>query len=160
MPAIALDQDTIFPAICEDVSKGMLAQEACEKHGIAPSTLWRWCDADETMRTAYAHARVLQCHVMAEDCVRIADGLDAEAQARLEVMADVAAKGDDEDAERLLASLQAAAIQRDRLRLDARKWLTSKIAPRIYGEKLDVAHEVSGEVVVRVEREGRRNTAG
>jgi hypothetical protein len=29
---------------------------------------------------------------------------------------------------------------RDRLRLDTRKWLMSKIAPKVYGDKLDLTH--------------------
>lgn len=38
--------------------------------------------------------------------------------------------------------------QRDRLRVDARKWLMSKIAPKKYGDKLDLEH--SGQV--RIEK--------
>jgi hypothetical protein len=36
--------------------------------------------------------------------------------------------------------------QRDRLRVDARKWLMSKIAPKKYGDKLDLEH--SGKVEI------------
>ena len=36
--------------------------------------------------------------------------------------------------------------QRDRLRVDARKWLMSKIAPKRYGDKLDLEH--SGKVEI------------
>lgn len=31
-------------------------------------------------------------------------------------------------------------IQRDRLRVDARKWILSKLAPKKYGDKLDIEH--------------------
>lgn len=36
--------------------------------------------------------------------------------------------------------------QRDRLRLDARKWIVSKLLPKVYGEKVDVEH--SGKVTL------------
>jgi len=39
-------------------------------------------------------------------------------------------------------------VQRDRLRVDSRKWLMSKLAPKKYGDKLDVEH--SGEVVHQI----------
>lgn len=37
-----------------------------------------------------------------------------------------------------------AVIQRDRLRVDTRKWLLSKLQPKKYGDKIDIEH--SGEV--------------
>ncbi len=42
--------------------------------------------------------------------------------------------------------------QRDRLRIDTRKWLASKLKPKKYGEKVDVEHGVTqpfAEVVIR-----------
>jgi len=41
---------------------------------------------------------------------------------------------------------EAGDPQRDRLRVDARKWLMSKIAPKRYGDKLDLEH--SGQVQI------------
>ena len=34
---------------------------------------------------------------------------------------------------------QNAWVQRQKLRIDARKWTTSKLRPRVYGERLDVS---------------------
>jgi transposase len=36
--------------------------------------------------------------------------------------------------------------QRDRLRVDARKWLMSKVAPKKYGDKVETVHSGSVEV--------------
>ena len=44
----------------------------------------------------------------------------------------------------------AADVQRDRLRADTRKWLLSKILPRVFGDKLDVTtqgEKVAGYVI-------------
>lgn len=38
-------------------------------------------------------------------------------------------------------------IQRDRLRVDARKWILSKLEPKKYGDKLDVDHTSKGEKI-------------
>lgn len=40
------------------------------------------------------------------------------------------------------------AVQRDKLRIDARKWVLSKLAPKKYGDKLDIDQNVTGEVKV------------
>jgi len=40
-----------------------------------------------------------------------------------------------------------AVIQRDRLRVDSRKWLLAKLQPKKYGDKIDVAH--SGGVTLK-----------
>jgi hypothetical protein len=38
-------------------------------------------------------------------------------------------------------------IQRDRLRVDARKWILSKLEPKKYGDKLDLDHTSKGEKI-------------
>ena len=37
-------------------------------------------------------------------------------------------------------------VQRSRLRIDTRKWLASKLIPRIYGERLEVDHGVTDDL--------------
>lgn len=37
-------------------------------------------------------------------------------------------------------------VQRARLRIDTRKWLAAKMIPRVYGEKLEVEHGVTGDL--------------
>jgi hypothetical protein len=43
------------------------------------------------------------------------------------------------------------AIQRSRLKIDTRKWLAAKLIPRIYGEKLEVEHGVTGDLAKLLE---------
>lgn len=42
--------------------------------------------------------------------------------------------------------MDAGVVQKQRLRVDARKWIASKLKPKVYGERLDVAH--SGNISV------------
>ena len=45
-------------------------------------------------------------------------------------------------------SLNSEAVARSRLRIDQRKWYLSKLAPKKYGEKLDIEH--SGNMDIKV----------
>lgn len=38
------------------------------------------------------------------------------------------------------------AIQRSRVRIDTRKWFAAKMVPKVYGERLDVEHGVTGDL--------------
>jgi hypothetical protein len=44
------------------------------------------------------------------------------------------------------------AIQKHKLQVDTRKWLLSKLAPRKYGEKLEVSGDPANPLVQRIER--------
>lgn len=43
-------------------------------------------------------------------------------------------------------------VARDRLRVDARKWVASKLKPKKYGDKIDHDHNHTGEFKVTVQR--------
>lgn len=103
----------VFDAICEEVRKGALVQNACKANNIGTSTLHRWLDESEELRELYARVRIEQAHAMAEAIVDIADTC-----------------GED-----------ANGINKARARMDARKFLVAKIAPKIYGDKLDVTSD-------------------
>ena len=81
-----------------------------------PATVRRHIVNSETFCNRYARAKEEQADVMAEEIVSIADEL--------------------EERDELSSEMVAAA----RLRVDARKWIASKLKPKKYGEKLDVDH--------------------
>jgi hypothetical protein len=45
-------------------------------------------------------------------------------------------------------------VQRDRLRVDSRKWLLSKLNPKKYGDKIDVG--VSGNITLRFDKDDEK----
>lgn len=98
--------DTTFQAILERVAGGELVTDVAKEYGVSRQMIWRHCQ-DTSHADAYARARVSQAHSIAEDTLSLADS----------------AQG--------MTSDGVAAV---RLRVDTRKWLTSKIAPRIYGD--------------------------
>lgn len=132
------ERQAITPQILLDIAGGMAVKDACKKAGISRNALNEWAQKDEALGDAYARAREQQAHALAEEALAIADGRDEEGEQRQTVMVEAIAGADDDDKDRILQSLQSVAVQRDRLRVDTRKWYTSKIAPKLYGERLDV----------------------
>lgn len=84
-------------------------------------TLFKWLAENEAFRNQYAHAREAQADFMAEQMLTIADASENDT-----ILTDFGEKPNNEW------------INRSKLRVDTRKWLASKLAPKKYGDKLDV----------------------
>jgi hypothetical protein len=118
------------PEVADEILQRLAAGESlrgiCEGDAMpAASTVATWViDDREGFAERYARARRVQALHWAEEIVAIADDgtndvtVDADGNERT-----------DHDA-----------IQRSRLRVDTRKWLLSKVLPKVYGEKVAVAH--------------------
>lgn len=79
------------------------------------------------------------------------------------------------DGEEVRLAVDAAAIARNRLRVDARKWVAAKLKPRIYADKTTTEHTganggpiehsigvrfVAGEAVARIAGSNQSDSAG
>lgn len=115
----------LMAAICG----GSHLAEFCRVKGLAYQTVRDWIDADKGRSGMYARAREDRADKIADEIVAISDEIDVKAAT-------------DEHGEVRL-SLDAAAVARNRLRVDARKWVASKLKPRVYGDKLDVTQELT-----------------
>ena len=123
-------EDAALIELCSDLvehTRSLLA--FCKAHGFAHSTVFEWINDERAPHRAdkYARAREARADVFAEQTIEIADEeevnrvIDPETGAVEEVTFD------------------ATAVARNRLRVDARKWLASKMNPRRYGEKQTVS---------------------
>ena len=111
--------------------KGLSCYKACKAAGVPHSTFMRWLDEDAALADRYADAR--------EDLVeRIATEL-------LDISDSPVPTTDS-------GSTDSGAVQDKRLRVDTRKWLLSKLAPKRYGEKIETTHQV-GESITKIVRE-------
>lgn len=91
-------------------------------------TVRRWDTEDiEGFAPKYARARNSWLDHMAEDLIEIAD--DGSRDYKPVCEGDETVYVPDHDH-----------INRSKLRVDARKWLTAKLAPKRYGDKLDLNH--------------------
>lgn len=104
--------------ICARLANGESLRAICasDRDDFIPhiGTVLRWVAEDETFREQYVRAREIQAETLADDIISIADG----------------PKGADD-------SIKTA---RDRLRVDSRKWVASKLLPKKYGDKVENTH--------------------
>jgi hypothetical protein len=106
----------------------------CSEHGVTVGQFLAWVDASPQLQEQYARAKRIQAESIAAEIVAISDEADVQ----------VVHEG---EATRL--ELSANAIQRNRLRIDARKWVAAKLLPKVYGDKLAVGGaEDLGPVVI------------
>jgi hypothetical protein len=102
--------------------------EFCRNKEFPYQTVRDWIDADVGRSGMYARAREDRADKIADEIVAISDE------------AEVVAKYDGEE---VRLGLDSAAVARNRLRVDARKWVAAKLKPRVYGDKLDVTQELT-----------------
>jgi hypothetical protein len=93
-------------------------------------------EANEQFRARYARAREAQAEAYADEILEIAhDGRNDWMERR--------AKGGGKD-----MAPNHELVLRSRLRVDALKWIMSKMVPKKYGDRIE--HEVSADMAVKV----------
>jgi len=102
----------------------------CSENDTLPhrATLIRWIGKHPEFRDLYARAREAQADVLAEEIISIADETSNDTLTIQTRNGEIEAPNNEW-------------INRSRLRVDARKWLASKLAPKKYGDKLDVTSD-------------------
>ncbi len=86
----------------------------------SPSAIISWANEDrEGFAKRYAHARSLQCDVWADEVIEISD--DGANDTYLDGKGNVKTDHD--------------VVARSRLRVDARKWILSKLRPEVYADR-------------------------
>lgn len=98
--------------------QGMSCFGACEAVGVPVGTFIGWTVEDPALAEAYARARETLVERMAAETLAIAD----------EPVKSTEHGGTD-----------SGAVQKQRLQVDTRKWLLSKLAPKKYGDKVTLA---------------------
>lgn len=109
-------------ALLELIADGMSLVKACKEVDVGISSVFRWLEADPVFRDKYAKAKEAQAEKFADEIVAIAD--------ETEVSSVVTPDGE------VNLKLDATAVARNRLRVDARKWVASKLLPKKYGDKI------------------------
>ena len=128
------DKDKIVPKVLELLQKGMSLREACKGEGMpAPSTFNLWCNEDSKLAEQYARAREIRAELIFEEVLEIAD--DA-ANDYIET---------DEG-----AIPNRTAIDRARLKIDARKWVLGKMNPKKFGDKVTQEHTGEGGGAIQI----------
>jgi len=116
----------ISDVICSQLAEGKSLREICsnEEFPVAPSTIIMWVQRNDLapgFAEQYARARKTQAELLADELLSIADSADAE-------------------------SYNAA-----RLRVDTRKWILSKVLPKVYGDATMLKHADADGNTLKVE---------
>ncbi len=135
------DADTICAALAE----GHSLLSICEATGISYEAARNWERDIPEHGTNAARARELGCDYMAEQMKEIAD------TPMLGVVRTVKPDGSVEERHEDMT-------QHRRLQIETRKWLLSKWASKIYGDKQQVEHSVSADTAASLA--GARKRAG
>ena len=91
-------------------------------------TIRDWIAESEEFSALYARAKLLQADFLAEQIVEISDDSSED---------ELFVGGDDESGAGAKRVQNSEFIARSRLRVDARKWVASKLAPKKYGDKIE-----------------------
>lgn len=129
---------TVAARICEEIAEGASLIKVCEPEGMpGRSTVYQWLAREEPECKAFAdnYARAVEARAekLAEEIISIADDDSGDYGFK---------EGTDKDGEGAKPCILQDNIQRAKLRVDARKWVASKLFPRKYGDK--VQQEVTG----------------
>lgn len=122
--------DDVTPEMIDEclalIAIGEPVRKACDVAGISAQQLYRRMPADKDIAERYARAKEAALDAMADDILAIADDGKNDTYT------------DDDGNERTRSDV----IARSKLRVDARKWIMSKLAPKKWGDK--ITQELTG----------------
>jgi hypothetical protein len=135
----------IADTICTRLAAGESLRGICRDDGLPDaSTVFRWlASSDETykgFREQYTRARDIQADALVDEILEISDNATNDWMTR-----------NNAEGESLGWQLNGEHVQRSRLRVDSRKWFASKVAPKRYGDKLELAGDPERPLVTRIE---------
>jgi hypothetical protein len=107
----------------------------CKSNDLDPKFFYLWLEGNEERIQQYARAKELQAEFLAEQIIEIADDSTGDKKTIMK--------------EGVLIEIEDKEFSsRSKLKVDARKWIASKLKPKKYGDKIEVDQktEVSGEI--------------
>lgn len=137
---------SIADQICERLADGESLRMICLDESMpARSTVFKWLSQQKDFADQYARAREAQADFMADEILEIADDTQHDTTPKV-----------DKDGNEYGEQPNSEWIARSRLRVDARKWLASKMAPKKYGDKFtgEIGGVDGGPLVVKIVRHG------
>lgn len=126
MPAPIVWTEDLVARLCDEIASGRAIHEISATEDWCPgeASIYRHMAKDDAFRNAITAARAAQQEREVEECVRMADLATAEDW------------------------------QVVKLRIWARQWRASKLAPKRYGDRLELAGDAKAPLTVQVVRLG------
>lgn len=115
----------IAQVICRQLGNGESLRQICASPGMpGKTTIMKWLESNLEFRGQYVRARELQAEHWAEEIIEIADDSQNDF---------IEKEGRDGST---YEAVNFENINRSRLRVDTRKWLMARLAPKKYGDKI------------------------
>lgn len=114
-------REAMIDTVLDHMHEGLSLRKACIVAGVSAPTFILWVSSDPVLAEQYARAREACIEKVADELLEIAD----------------APVGMTDN-----GSTDSGAVQKQRLQVDTRRWLLSKLAPKKYGDKITT--EVTG----------------
>jgi hypothetical protein len=115
--------DNIFNYVCIEIEKGRALRNILKDENMpSTSTFYQWLDSNTDKAKQYARATEIRADIIFDDILSIAD----------ENTNDTFVNDNG------IEIVNNDVIQRSRLRIDARKWVLSKLNPKKFGDKTDI----------------------
>ena len=138
------DREAIGALICAELKKGRSLESICKAEGMpAISTVLDWVEQDPTgFGEHYARARKIGYALLADEIIQLSDKthewvtvqeLDPDGRPLLDEQGNPRLK-------QVLMPLSADVIAHKRVQIDTRKWMLSKMLPKVYGDKVTQEH--------------------
>lgn len=114
--------------ICEQLAQAKSMRTVCLDDDMpAMSTVFKWLRENKEFSEQYARSKAEASDVLVEEMQDIAD------DARNDWM-----EAHDKDGESVGYKINGEHVQRSKLRVETRKWIASKLKPKMYGDKLAI----------------------
>lgn len=133
--------EAIAKEICDIVAttpKGLKKLCAENPHWPAYSTIWLWKRTHPQFSNLYMQAKADQVEPLIDEILDISDDSENDTITR------TTKSGEEYEA------CNTEWLNRSRLRIDTRKWIACKLAPKIYGDKQQNEHGVSESVMQNI----------
>ena len=138
------DRQAIMSALMPMLQDGMSLTAACGLVPDAPpsSQILDWISTEPALAEQYALAREAGYKIIADEILAIAD--ENYTTVEEDVLDESGSPVMNADGHRLQRSIKVPlsneGIARNRLRIDSRKWMLSKMLPKVYGDKIQTEH--------------------
>ena len=125
-----IEKKEIFDKICFDISEGNSLRNCLKKLKLSSQTFFIWVSGSDENSKQYARATNIRADLLFDEIIDISDN-----------------QGNDIIEVDGIETTNHNAIQRNRLQIDARKWVLSKMNPKKYGEKSEIDLTTQGEKI-------------
>lgn len=138
------DRNQVIDLVLENMRNGLSLRKASLASGTTAQAFLRWCEEDAELAEQYARARDAMLDKWADETLEIAD------QAFVEIEEQTT---DTEGKPVIVKKKVPMDVNRAKLMVETRKWHLSKLAPRKYGDKLELTGDPDRPVAIqKIER--------